>query len=56
MGIPFAVDDSDDLENDCHVCKGKRLLEQWPDRKYLRCFNCPYKDQVKKAKEKHGTK
>lgn len=56
MGTPFATDDTDDLENDCHVCKGKRLLEQWPDKKFMRCFDCPYKDRVKKDKEKHGTK
>jgi len=46
----FAVNDDDDLDT-CSDCRGRRLLEQWPDRRYMKCFYCPYADAVKKAKE-----
>ena len=52
----FATDYNDDDFDTCAECHGKRLLEQWPDKKYVKCFNCPYKDEIKKQKEKHDAK
>ena len=48
----FATDAADDELDDCFQCRGKRLLEQWPDHKYMKCFHCTYKEQVKQSVEK----